>query len=807
MKRPRKLLLPALTLTLFLGYARPCSIPDPEAVFVRLPGPDYPYKTYAAGRLGIILPTYRPRHLVIAYDYLNARPLTPQEQSQALAADQNIDWEAYRDTQAPTTPGLDQWLAARKPLSGGNNTLDTTRNIPGQQYESFENCLDDAFLTATRTLATRQQSYGKSSPEVLDWLRAQDTVFSNCAGDGGSTPVPTAPNAPLWLKQDRAYQSAAANFYATHFDAAITGFRTIAADHASPWSTLAPYLVARTLVRRTTLSSSNPDRPAPTAAEAARINADSTDLTAALQQIDTILHDPALKSIHPAASNLRDLIAARVDPEAQAQVLAQRLTTPPHGADFRQNLIDLTYILDNQPPKPQSNDLLAFIQTINTPTTAPRGNIYNPPSPETPTQTTARLTRQHTAAEIAYTHWQSAHKPAWLVAALSLAQPDDPFTPQLIADARALPTNSPAYTSATYYRLRLEATAPPTRAELATILPTIERSQSRSTINLFAGLLTTTSPTLTDFLKTAPQLPASSNDDGALASSAEIPTPQLCGPKVPAAKAPLFDTYAATILNQRLPLRLLREAAVSNALPPNLRFELANATLTRAILLDDPATVAALTPILATCQPTFKPVLDRYNAATTPDQRHLRGLFAIMSFPSTEPVVRTGNQRSTGFATYSGMRDNWWAGNTQYVQPPPPPPGQSSSYDYAVGVQPVTPESPNFKPALFNVPITPASELPPPPFITAADANEAAQEILALQHIPGAADYCARQALDWVKTHPTDPSNPDLLGLATRVLRNSPRSADTSELNHQLFNTLHQKYPNSSWTKRYKTWE
>lgn len=579
MKSPRKLLLPALALTLFLGYARPCMIGDPEAVFVRLSGPDHPYKTYAAGRLGILLPTYSPRHLVIAYDYLNGRPLTSQEQSQAVVADQTINWEAYDDTQRPTAPGLDQWLAARKLFPGANNTLATNRNVPGQDYESFENCLDDAFLTAARTLTARQQSYGRSSPEVRDWLDAQDTVFANCGGSVGSIPKPTPPNAPVWLKQDRTYQIAAANFYATNFDAAIAGFRTIAADQASPWHTLAPYLVARTLVRKTEVTPPPPIDKPEASDEPRRVH---DGLIAALHQLDAILSDPNLKSIYPATNNLRDLVATRVQPVTQAQVLAQRLTTAPHGLDFRHNLIDLTYILDSSPNSSNTSlpvstqiaaasdptGLLTFLRTIRTPTAPQHPTRYQSIPPETPTETQKRLATQDAAAQTAYTQWQSTKKPAWLVAALSLAQPIDPFTPQLIADARALPTNSPAYVSATYYRLRLEATAPPTRTELATILPTIERSQSRSTINLYAGLLTTTSPTLIDFLNTAPRIPASSNYDGALDTAANIPTPQLCGPKVPAAQTPLFDTYAATILNQRLPLHVLREAAVSTALPP-----------------------------------------------------------------------------------------------------------------------------------------------------------------------------------------------------------------------------------------------
>ncbi len=72
---------------------------------------------------------------------------------------------------------------------------------------------------------------------------------------------------------------------------------------------------------------------------------------------------------------------------------------------------------------------------------------------------------------------------------------------------------------------------------------------------------------------------------------------------------------------------------------------------------------------------------------------------------------------------------------------------------------------------------------------------------------PNAADYFARQVLAFVAANPKDPRNPDLLGFASRVIRNACRTNDTAELNHQLFNALNRKYPNSEWTKRYKTWE
>src|SRR5258708_28176317 len=109
----------------------------------------------------------------------------------------------------------------------------------------------------------------------------------------------------------------------------------------------------------------------------------------------------------------------------------------------------------------------------------------------------------------------------------------------------------------------------------------------------------------------------------------------------------------------------------------------------------------------------------------------------------------------------------------------------------------VPPESPNFKPALFAVPLTPITQPPSPPFLTPADSEAAARELLALQQIPCASDYFATQTLAWLKSHPADPDHSELLGFAMRLVRNGCRTADTKQLNHQLFDTLHKTYPAS----------
>ena len=510
------------------------------------------------------------------------------------------------------------------------------------------------------------------------------------------------------------------------------------------------------------------------------------NLTETEHQLDSIIANPALQPMHSAAGHLRDLVEARLHPTTQAAVLANRLSHPASEADFRQNLIDLSFVQNidayDQPlyrirteskfytaPAPAAppsplNDWLAVI--YNQP--PDQGQPRKAPAPTKP-------------AADAIARWQSTQQPTWLLAALTTAQPNDPALPQLTAAARAIPTTSPAYASITYQRLRLTASTEPaaTYKEVATILPTIEKTQPRSTINLFASLQTQSAPTLAAFLRSVPRLPASNGDvDGGegepVATSFGVLNrgTYVCGLNIQAPDAPHFSQESSVILNQRTPLTLLREAALANILPKNLNFALAEMAWTRAVLLNDTATAAALTPLLGTCQPAFKPWLDRYNAAKTPTDRQAEGLLALMRFTSTNPDLTERD-----FASYSDRNGNWWC------------PAQSQS-------------------DLDQDPHQlPDKEIRNPPFLTSAQIAEAATQQSQLKTSSTAADYFARQTLAFVAAHPADPRNPDLLGFASRVIRNACRTNDTAELNHQLFNTLNRKYPNSEWTKRYKTWE
>lgn len=129
----------------------------------------------------------------------------------------------------------------------------TTATRDGQAYTTqsyIENCLDDAFDTATGTLRERLQRYGRDSLQLKRWVDAQEKVFSHCDGEAFAPPAEPDPAWEPLERQDRAYQVAAAYFYAMQYDAAARRFAEIGEDAASPWSELGRYLVGRTRLRQ-----------------------------------------------------------------------------------------------------------------------------------------------------------------------------------------------------------------------------------------------------------------------------------------------------------------------------------------------------------------------------------------------------------------------------------------------------------------------------------------------------------------------------------------------------------------------------
>jgi hypothetical protein len=794
--------------------ARPCGPDFPYAVFVLPNGPGLNYAAYAAGHLGVPQPGYFTRSLVVAYEWMTGHALNVGEQQQAVSANALFVHE-YDDSdprrQAPPT-GFGAWLKARAsfgpvggPVDGPvrgfvpDATLATDRSVPGENYESFTNCLDDAFANAAATLSARITAHGAKDPGVVEWVRGQDAVFSNCGdgkapeyfGPGKPPPPPAQPyspkvltGAPQWLTEDRIYQLAAGQFYAMQYDAAAASFRAIAADNASPWQPLSGYLVARALLRKASIGSvetlhasdqQNVTQQQRIADQKAAKIAYQNELTAARAQLISLDAQAGHAALKPAIEGLTDYINLRLEPQEQAQVLAKRLNAG-DGSRYRQDLIDLTYLRTGddggdlpltQPPS-GSSGLLAWMLAMN-----------------------------NQDGKGAFALWQATQTTPWLVAALTLAEAHGPATPALLEAAAKIPASDPAYVALMYQRLRLLAPGDATRAELERTLPQVTTHESLSTKNLFASLSTANAPSLEMWLATAGRVPPAQSDDmdpGPTYTLAPgtAPSENPCGTKVPAAEYKLFDTDAAFALNHNFPLTELATAAESSVLPQNLRYQIAQAAWVRAVLLDQPAIAHRMTPLLIDCRAAWKPVLDAYDSATTADARHAAGLLALMRFASTEPSVRDGVERRNGFAAYDQYRQNWWCTTV---------PAAHQTVDELPAVKGAADTS-GADGSQFRT-IHPSQPL----FLTAAQIAAAQQEVAALEKFPDATEYFGREALAWQKSHPHDPQTPDLLGEAFRVQRNSCATEAASSTGHALFDILHQQYPQSEWTRRYTTWE
>src|SRR5882757_8321397 len=459
MKPSRLAFAAAFAFLVFLIPANSCGPFFPEAVFVQNSMPDGPYAAYAKGEIGIPQPGYRVQDLVVAYDWLNGHGLSAGEQQQAVALDRIRSGQGYEDP--AKLPSFTAWVTARKdsgvpeppaPSPQGEfhitQDLNSDRPVPGASYQNFANCLDEAFAFAANTLKDRKTAHANDPASFADWVHGQDAVFANCNGSGDKMPADAPANTPTWLKQDRAYQQAAAKFYQTDYDGAIARLKAIAAGTSSPWHDIARLVEARAMIRRATIGQITDVPPAaiqtPNApysedrakAQSAYANLvkqkEPQRLAEARDALKAILTDPTMQPYHADAVGLLDFVNLRLDPSAQADILVARLTAPDRAQTpgiFEQALIDLRYYL--YPPdsikeivsdtnKRPDSPLLTWMEAMQAPAPVQKTGW----SDQTSDPVNLRQQQEQVAAK-ALTRWHDTHATPWLIAAMANTQPGD----------------------------------------------------------------------------------------------------------------------------------------------------------------------------------------------------------------------------------------------------------------------------------------------------------------------------------------------------------------------------------------------
>jgi hypothetical protein len=291
--------------------------------------PENPFQNYASGKLGVIKPTQRRVVLFAAYRYLSGGGFSADEQKGLIEV-----WNAEFNNKDFSDDSVDEavknWVEARKNVFPKEEKLPeiyTERSYGG--YDFFPNCTKNAFETATKTLKDRVSSYGADNKDVKNWLTGQDKVFTNCS-IGRQIPDAADASMPEWLQKDRAYQLAAADFYSLHYDEAKNRFALIAVATDSPWQETAEYLVGRTLIRQ---ASSVKD-------EARK----SLLYTEAEQQLQIAASRSG--KFADSAKKMLGLVKYRLRPQERVRELARDLTYQSADENFRQDLIDYSWLLD-----------------------------------------------------------------------------------------------------------------------------------------------------------------------------------------------------------------------------------------------------------------------------------------------------------------------------------------------------------------------------------------------------------------------------------------------------------------------------
>jgi hypothetical protein len=721
----------------------------PAAAFTFWRTPEDAAGRFARGQLGILQPSFPRFYLIVAYRYLTGVGLNAEERKALFGPQPAVA------SSSPPPNAVEEWRKARARVAGGGGALyiNTFKTISGTEYFLvYLNCNDDAFLSAAKTLDERIRQLGLQSPEVKEWVTAQDQVFANCSG-GSSIPVSPDGNARPLARADRAYQIAAANFYAGEVVTAERMFRAIADDHDSPWSRVAPYLVARSLIREATLSVKG-------------VGADRNKLVEAEAQLQSILNDPAQSAMHPAARKLLDYVRVRLTPGARMRDLAAAVIRKDSQATIEQNVSDYRYLYDSYErgdfggavARPADDDLTAWISAFQTPD-----------------------------AFAAATRWREKQTLPWLLAALSRASGDQAGVSGLIAAGEKVGRDSPGYATAAFHTIRLLLESKQTgeaRNRLDKLLTTDSASLPESSLNLFRAERMKIAANWDEFLKFSVRIPAGTFTSFQQYENGDIEGEDASLPEGVKPHQPAFDVDSARIVNEQTPLDLLLDAAQRDVLPTPMRREVATSVWVRSILFGDENTAKAVTPLLQDLAPELKQPLQAYVEAKDPNSRRFAAVFLMLNFPGLRPYAQTGFGRLPPSGKIDDFRDNWWC----------PFRASHDMPDY-YRVASTLPE---------QLRLLYPDAAPKAQFLSADQQAQGQAEWKRLTEAPPAPEFLAGQTVEWVRNNPSDPRAPEALHLVVRAVRYG--CGATKGSSKEAFQLLHEKYPNSEWARKTKYW-
>ena len=657
------------------------------------------------------------------------------------------------------------WLDARRKVSGVEQLYWIASERDGPNYVAIPTCFDDAFATAASTLTDRIRRFGADAPAIRAWVAAQDAVFTAC-----SKPVAALPSmpegAPAWLRADRAYQEAALALYNGQGEEAAHRFAVIALDTSSPWHPLGLYLSARATERVAI------DAPSPARFAAAHV------------ALDRLAAAPVGTYGQGELGRMRQVLAFHEHPDELLAHLDRKLNAPEPMPDIAIALRDYLTLSDRHPDKPEAADWVRTIQAKN----RAAGLVH------------------------AIGRWRTGKRSAWLVAALTLADPDDREAAALAEAAGRVASDEPAWLTARYHRLRLmmPGTPPVTiRAEADAILS--RRDLARSDRNVFIAVRAQAASSLADFAAHALRDPYCVAASPTCTDASPPAGDGLIGRLSSGAFAGLGPDARATI--DRLPLAERMTLVDMPGLPREIRLDIALTSYVRAVQLQNDAVIGRLAGRLADLLPQVGGDWRRLARTPPGTDRLFAEAFVMAKIPSLRVDLADYARPSGTVRQFAG----YWVDlmvPTRGVALPSRPFAPAAAYLPGAywdgsGGNDATLERADL--ACLHKCGAGIFELHLPAFAATLLPRALAERRSFLvtstrydadggrdtKEAPGLSLWAS--ALEYVANHPRDPRAPEALYRLIRVAR---WGGNHDHLGRRAFLLLHRRYPQSPWTRQ-----
>ena len=748
---------------------------------------DFPLQDFVNGKTGIVAPTFGRMSLFVFYRQMNNLSLTQAEQKKIVNAMENQIFyrsgeNAVSETNASNQDGVPNyfvnWTTARAKVTNVKRDVETEKRL-ADDYNYFSNCLPDAFNNAAKTLEARIAKSGNDE-NIKEWLNGQDTVFAACAGEK-NLPGTLSAAFPEWLQKDRQYQIAAAQFYIGDFTGAREQFEKIAADENSVWKSTAKFVAARTFIRQASFVEMPEDETLKAQAEKEK----KGFLQKASDALQNILKDNSMQDFHKSADRLLGLVKFRMIPAARQKELAETLARPAENQNLYNDLTDLSWLLNYAALKAEEKG------TEFERKEAEKANKEYDYDYTLKLRDLSAEVRENDLTDWLFTYqsadgfqhafdkWKESGKVQWFAAAIIKTDAKSSQTTEILSAADKIAKESPAFATVRYHQIRLlleTGKRSEAKQKLDEIIADNLKNLPLSSQNKFFAQRMILAGNLEDFLKFAQRKAAifdwneSNREEGT--NMKEYPGLSVWETRT------MFDEDAVAFLNEKVPLSVLREAALSSQLPEHLKKFLIQAVWTRAFILGNQAVEREFAPLMMSSAKEFAPLLSKYATATTPVNREAAALIAILRYPVIQPYVPIGFGREDSTATeIDSIRGNWWCAETETEE-------AGKSYD-----------SYTFKyPTIY------------PSFLTEAQTTIAGREHRQMLTLGNSATLLARRVVEFANKNPKHPNTPEILHLAVRSTRYGCTDDKTGNFSKQAFDILKKRYPASPWTKQTPYW-